>query len=88
MCQQEDWPLHRVSCKGSLSKGTWRPAWDLEGRVPGWALPAAAKNACNVFGGKNYLWGNVPAIDVLQLGQNEGDSYKENLALLFAGSYT
>lgn len=39
------------------------------------------------FGGKKYLWGNVPAFDVLQLGSNEGDNFKGKLRLLFAGTY-
>lgn len=38
-----------------------------------------------VFGAKKFLWGNVPAIDVLQLGSNEGDGYGKPLNLLFAG---
>ncbi|KAK2737103.1 mynd finger family protein [Colletotrichum kahawae] len=42
---------------------------------------------CNNTGraGK-YLWGNVPAFDVLRLGANEGVSYDEQLRLLFAAS--
>lgn len=39
------------------------------------------------FGGKKYLWGNVPAFDVLQLGSNEGNDYGEQLRILFAGVY-
>nr|OQO25304.1 hypothetical protein B0A51_13954 [Rachicladosporium sp. CCFEE 5018] len=38
------------------------------------------------FGGKKYLWGNVPAIDVVQLEKNEGAHYEGNLRLLFAAS--
>jgi hypothetical protein len=38
------------------------------------------------FGGKKFLWGNIPALDVLQLGSNEGDDYKKQLSLLFAGT--
>lgn len=37
------------------------------------------------FGGKKFLWGNMPAIDVLQLASNEGVVYKAPLRLLFAG---
>jgi hypothetical protein len=32
-----------------------------------------------------YLWGNVPALDVLRLAENEGDSYAGDLRILFAG---
>ncbi|KAK5701102.1 hypothetical protein LTR17_022899 [Elasticomyces elasticus] len=38
------------------------------------------------FGGKKYLWGNMPAFDVLKLVQNEGETYAQDLSLLFAAS--
>jgi hypothetical protein len=38
-----------------------------------------------VFGDKKYLWGNVPAFDVLQLEKNEGADYSGPLRILFAG---
>lgn len=37
------------------------------------------------FGGKKYFWGNIPALDVLQLGSNEGEAYIDQLYMLFAG---
>ncbi|WQF89858.1 hypothetical protein CDEST_14872 [Colletotrichum destructivum] len=36
------------------------------------------------YGGRKYLWGNIPAIDVLQLVANEGEASGEKLRLLFA----
>ncbi|KEY75023.1 hypothetical protein S7711_01362 [Stachybotrys chartarum IBT 7711] len=39
-----------------------------------------------VFGSKKFLWGNVPAFDVLQLESNEGIGFKTDLRLLFAAS--
>lgn len=38
-----------------------------------------------VFGSKKYLWGNMPAFDVLELESNEGIGFKADLRLLFAG---
>lgn len=70
-----------------MGKDNWRPAWDREGREPPWASGTAAKNWHNVFGGNKYLWGNTPALDVLKLEQNEGLSYRDDIALLFAGEY-
>ena len=32
-----------------------------------------------------YLWGNVPALDVIKLQHNEGVDFAGNLRLLFAG---
>lgn len=37
------------------------------------------------FGGKKYLWGNLPAYDVLKLDENEGVAHEVPLNLLFAG---
>ena len=37
------------------------------------------------FGGTKYLWGNMPAIDIVKLQQNEGVDYDKKLQLLFAG---
>jgi len=45
----------------------------------------ASRNWHNPYGNNKYLWGNVFAIDVLQLKQNEGHHYHQCLALLFAG---
>jgi hypothetical protein len=39
----------------------------------------------NPFGQGIYPWGNVPAIDVLNLAQNEGNDHCPNIAILFAG---
>lgn len=41
----------------------------------------------NIFGTKKYLWGNVPALDVLRLDSNEGVEYDGPLRVLFAGIY-
>jgi hypothetical protein len=32
-----------------------------------------------------YLWGNMPALDVLQLKNNEGECSSKDAKLLFAG---
>ncbi|KAI1761311.1 hypothetical protein GGR53DRAFT_469458 [Hypoxylon sp. FL1150] len=39
-----------------------------------------------VFGARKYLWGNIPAIDVIQMGQNEGVDFQGPINLLFAGN--
>ena len=40
----------------------------------------------SVFGGLTYLWGNVPAIDILNLERNEKAEVPDELRLLFAGN--
>ncbi|CAF3612824.1 unnamed protein product [Fusarium graminearum] len=81
-CQKAHWPIHKLDCKSPLSKETWTPNWILTNRIPAFIgnMPTIT------FGGKKYLWGNVPALDVLQLGSNEGDNYQGQLNLLFAAS--
>ncbi|KAL6354456.1 hypothetical protein LRP88_11791 [Fusarium phalaenopsidis] len=65
-----------------LSDSTWVPSWSVEGRQPtfgqeGYVAPFATH--------KN-IWGDVPALDILKLDQNEGVQYYKDLALLFAAS--
>lgn len=68
-----------------MSKESWRPTWEREGREPAWAIGAAATNLHNPFGADKYLWGNTPALDILNLEHNEGLGYRDDIALLFAG---
>ena len=41
----------------------------------------------NIFGTKKFSWGNVPALDMLRLGRNEGVEYDGPLRVLSAGIY-
>lgn len=75
-------------CKSPLSKSSWLPAWDRENFAAAWATGDAATRMHNAFGGTKYLWGNVPATDVLRLEQNEGIQHAEDIALLFAGIFS
>jgi len=85
-CQTNHWPEHKGVCKSPLGKTNWRPQWERDGREPAWARGDAPKNWHNPFGAGKYLWGNIPAIDILRLEQNEGRGYRQSLALLFAGN--
>jgi len=35
-----------------------------------------------------YFWGTMPALDILRLSEHEGESYRQDLELLFAGENT
>ncbi|KAJ6783479.1 hypothetical protein PWT90_03512 [Aphanocladium album] len=83
-CQKSHWPVHKNKCRSPMAKEAWRPAWECEGREPSWAMGREATNAHNPFGGYKYLWGNTPAVDVLRIDRNEGHSWRQNIALLFA----
>lgn len=70
-------------CKSPLMKESWQPKWVTENRQPVFVGDGPPLKA---FGGRKYLWGNVPAFDVLHLPENEGKEYDQDLKLLFAGS--
>ncbi|KAH0425491.1 hypothetical protein CcaCcLH18_10950 [Colletotrichum camelliae] len=82
-CQKSHWTVHKHYCKSRLGKKDWQPDWVLENRAPAFVGDGPPQTA---FGGRKYLWGNVPAFDVLQLGANKGVSYNKQLRLLFAAS--
>ncbi|KAH7480252.1 hypothetical protein FOMA001_g8824 [Fusarium oxysporum f. sp. matthiolae] len=81
-CQKAHWPIHKLDCKSPYNKKTWEPEWSVEGRTPTFM----SDEAPTPFGGMKYLFGNVPALDVLRLGANEGEAYGSQLRLLFAAS--
>ncbi|KAM0438690.1 hypothetical protein ACHAPT_001446 [Fusarium lateritium] len=81
-CQFADWDYHKQYCKLLLGKKGWVPRWFTQHRVPeftrsGYTAP---------FPTHKNIWGEVPALDVLKLDQNEGSHYDQDLALLFAAS--
>lgn len=66
-------------------KGTWKPGWVTDNRLP--LFMGGGDSVQVMFGTVKYLWGNVPAIDVIKLGQNEGIGYQDPINLLFAGRF-
>ncbi|UKZ69119.1 uncharacterized protein TrAtP1_010132 [Trichoderma atroviride] len=83
-CQVQHWGEHKKYCKSPLMKAGWKPEWATTGRTPEFVGDSGPSQV--VFGGNKYLWGNVPAIDVLQLAKNEGSTYDQDVHLLFAAS--
>ncbi|KAJ5798007.1 uncharacterized protein N7503_007303 [Penicillium pulvis] len=81
-CQKIHWTYHKSECRSPLGKETWKPAWVKENRTPAFMGGGIAHH----FGAQKYLWGNVPAFDILRLESNEGEGYSKDLHLLFAAS--
>ncbi|RDW86109.1 uncharacterized protein DSM5745_02751 [Aspergillus mulundensis] len=79
-CQTAHWPQHRLDCRSPLNETTWLPDWAQGQRVPSFVGRGVSP------GGTKYFWGDVPAIDVVQLDRNEGDGYADELRLLFPAS--
>ncbi|KAK1624557.1 hypothetical protein BDP81DRAFT_437802 [Colletotrichum phormii] len=82
-CQKSHWTMHKSDCKSHLGREGWQPDWVLENRAPAFIGNGHPQVT---YGAGKYLWGNVPAFDVLQLNANEGVSYDEQVRLLFAAS--
>ena len=66
-------------------KATWKPSWDVTGRRPTFTTPNGPIIGQTHYGKQKYLWGNVPALDVVNHRHNEIDNLPEDLHLLFAG---
>ncbi|KAG4287362.1 hypothetical protein FPRO06_05014 [Fusarium proliferatum] len=71
-CQKFHWPVHKLDCKSALNSDTWKPGRPIPNQK--WSR------------GDTWIFGSVPALDVLKLGGNEGESYQKSLSLLFAAS--
>jgi hypothetical protein len=83
-CQTEDWAAHKAVCKSKYLKSPYIPRWQIENRFPEFmGGPPLAQ-----FGAPQYLWGNMPAIDLLKVTENEGDEsvLRQDISLLFAAS--
>ena len=84
-CQHAHWPIHKSDCRSPLMESTWKPAWEVEKRKPSFIGNDDSASLMTSHGQRKYLWGNVPAIDILNLKQNEGVDVSADLRLLFAG---
>ncbi|KAL9095922.1 MAG: hypothetical protein Q9165_001920 [Trypethelium subeluteriae] len=82
-CQQEHWEIHKVDCKFPYLRKSWRPAWEEEHRTSLFTSEDDSESLFKHFGPLKYLWGNMPAYDVLKLPQNEGTDYHRDLRILF-----
>ncbi|GAB7359234.1 hypothetical protein MBLNU230_g5893t1 [Neophaeotheca triangularis] len=81
-CQEKHWTAHKQDCKSPLTKLKWKPQWEVEGRAPLFI----GGPPVTILGENKYLWGNIPAYDVLKLDANEGANYAKELRILFAAS--
>ncbi|KAL9595911.1 MAG: hypothetical protein Q9179_004793 [Wetmoreana sp. 5 TL-2023] len=77
-------PHHKKICKSDLMKGKYVPGWIKQDRLPSWVSDSELPSQ---FGVNQYLWGNMPAVDMLNMEENEGayDIHRD-MNLLFAAS--
>ncbi|KAF1998521.1 hypothetical protein P154DRAFT_495217 [Amniculicola lignicola CBS 123094] len=83
-CQKAHWREHKVQCKSPLMQPKYVPAWVREGRTPRFIDNDAPFVS---FGQRRFLWGNVPALDIMKMKDNEGlKDLGRDISLLFAAS--
>ncbi|KAH9842165.1 hypothetical protein Tdes44962_MAKER01543 [Teratosphaeria destructans] len=75
-CQKAHWSRHRADCRSKLSKESWKPKWEVQDRMPAFISNSPTVPFGTAF---KYLWGNVPAIDVLKLEHNEASGDLRNV---------
>lgn len=65
-------------------KGKYVPGWIKQDRLPSWVSDSELPSQ---FGVNQYLWGNMPAVDMLNMEENEGayDIHRD-MNILFAAS--
>ncbi|KAI0198154.1 hypothetical protein F4808DRAFT_472945 [Astrocystis sublimbata] len=87
-CQTSHWATHGKDCNSSYMEESWKPRWFFENRPPAFLIsdedPETIGPVKYLQG--NLLWGNVPAIDVVQLGLNEGLDFAGPVNMLYAAS--
>ncbi|TFK38372.1 hypothetical protein BDQ12DRAFT_705388 [Crucibulum laeve] len=89
-CQKHHWHLHKLDCRSLVRSDSWKPSWVTEGRRPSFICDETlqeefTRRTTDEFAIGASLWGNTPAMDVINLLKNENDS-KKNFSLAFIAS--
>ncbi|EIM80807.1 uncharacterized protein STEHIDRAFT_135143 [Stereum hirsutum FP-91666 SS1] len=88
--QTAHWKAHKRLCKDGMLSPSWKPAYIVENRLPSFMTMGASESPMGTpFGGSKHVWGNIPAIDCLNLSRNEGSSAVDkdiNLAFWYSNS--
>ncbi|KAF8626500.1 hypothetical protein AX17_006553 [Amanita inopinata Kibby_2008] len=82
-CQKNHWSQHKQDCKNPMMSTDWKPAWTREGRRPSFMSDNKDQD---ILSKGAALWGNMPAIDVINLTANEKDPTRDfSLAFVASG---
>ncbi|KIL61611.1 hypothetical protein M378DRAFT_166732 [Amanita muscaria Koide BX008] len=81
-CQKAHWKKHKQDCKNSMRSADWTPSWIREFRSPSFITDASEIDNFEQLQKKDFsvgmsLWGNTPAVDVINLACNENDAKKD-----------
>ncbi|EJT69198.1 hypothetical protein GGTG_13307 [Gaeumannomyces tritici R3-111a-1] len=83
-CKEKNAEKHKKDCESDLLKADWKPVWIRQHRMPTFLSDEGPK--MEYFGTFKYLWGNIPAVDIVKLRENEGVRFERNLDLLLPAS--
>ena len=90
-CQTAHWSKHKADCRSPYLEPSWTTDWDAKGLEPDFMKGSSSDPIAPGFAHSphiHYVWGNMPAMDCLNAGNNEGDAVTAmNLNLAFAGKY-
>ena len=75
-CQRKDWQRHKTFCQKAVEE-TLRLVEEIKFHHQ------IKRDNPGLLA--TYYWGNVPAVDLLNLSMNEGEQYSNPLALLLCG---
>ncbi|KAF9533232.1 hypothetical protein CPB83DRAFT_538125 [Crepidotus variabilis] len=86
-CQKSHWHLHKQDCLNPMRSEHWQPCWVREGRPPAFVTdgPEGQSLEDKRLSAGLILWGNSPAMDVINFAVNEKD-LKKNFSLAFIAS--
>ncbi|KAA1477213.1 hypothetical protein DENSPDRAFT_875126 [Dentipellis sp. KUC8613] len=91
-CQLRHWDAHKQDCKDPVRSDSWAPSWVAENRDFSFAGKYDERIgdrwqrlSDSEFSDGQFLWGNVPAMNIVNLPNNEDDSTID-LSLAFAAS--
>lgn len=65
-CQRQHWSRHREDCKSNFASDTWQPDFVNEGRLPQSMFGTFNPNIM-----KHFVWGNIPAFDIINWQNTE-----------------
>ncbi|KAM6494778.1 protein of unknown function (DUF4470) domain containing protein [Amanita muscaria] len=90
-CQKAHWKQHKQDCKNSMRSADWTPSWIRERRSPSFITDTPEIDDFEQLQKEEFsvgmsLWGNTPAVDVINLACNENDAKKDfSLAFIASG---
>lgn len=92
-CQGAHWKHHKRDCKNQMRSEDWMPIWAVENRLPSFVNrdnetfeEEFRRTRTEEFSTGCSLWGNTPAMDVINLAYNENDASRDfSIAFVASG---